>query len=83
MWKYLAQKFPDVCSYSDEARSYYEHLCAFHISFRFGDRKRTIQEYHPMSEANQKRFRLKYWVAHSALLSATWRWLKKKISNRF
>ena len=62
MWKYLAQKFPDVCSYSDEARSYYEHLCAFHISFRFGDRKRTIQEYHQMSEADQKRFRLKYWV---------------------
>ena len=62
MWKYLAQKFPDVCSYSDEARSYYEHLCAFHISFRFGDRKRAIQEYHQMSEADQKRFRLKYWV---------------------
>lgn len=62
MWKYLAQKFPDVCSYSDEARSYYEHLCAFHISFRFGDKKRTIQEYHPMSDADQKRFRLKYWV---------------------
>ena len=31
-----------------------------------------------MSEADQKRFRLKYWVAHSALLSAIWRWLKKK-----
>ena len=82
MWKYLAQKFPDVCPYSDEARSYYEHLCAFHISFRFGDRKRTIQEYHQMSETDQKRFRLKYWVAHSALLSAIWRWLKK-LSNKF
>ena len=31
-----------------------------------------------MSEADQKRFRLKYWVAHSALLSAIWRWLKRK-----
>ena len=62
VWKYLAQKFPDVCSYSDAAGSYYEHLCAFHISFRFGDRKRTKLEYHQMSEADQKRFRLKYWV---------------------
>ncbi len=31
-----------------------------------------------MSEADQKRFRLKYWVAHSALLSAIWRWMKRK-----
>ena len=31
-----------------------------------------------MSKADQKRFRLKYWVAHSALLSAIWRWMKRK-----
>ena len=77
VWRYLAKKYPDVCSYSEEAGNSYVHLHAFHISFRFGDRKRAMQEYHQMSEADQKRFRLKYLVAHSALLSAIWRWLKE------
>lgn len=78
MWKYLAKKFPNSITFSEEAGEHYAHERAFHISFRFGDRKRAMQEYHQMSEADQKRFRLKYLVAHSALLSAIWRWLKRK-----
>lgn len=76
MWKYLAQLFPERWSYSEKAADAYLHSRGFNIAFRMGDRKRCKSEYLMLPKSNRKGLRLKYWVAHSEVLTNLWR--KKK-----
>ena len=72
-WSYLAKLFPQRWSYSDAEGERYLHMSSFNIAFRFGNRKRALDEVKLMSKEDKKRYRLKILVAHSALLSFLWR----------
>lgn len=76
-WKYLSKLFPERFDYTEENGERYLTMCSFNIAFRLGDRKRAIAEYKKMDIESQKKYRLKYMVAHSALLTWCWRRLKK------
>lgn len=72
-WSYLAKLFPKRWTYSDAEGERYLHMSSFNIAFRFGNRKRALDEVKLMSKEDIKRYRLKILVAHSALLSFLWR----------
>lgn len=77
MWRYAAKLFPDRWTATEQDIENYLHSRFFTIAFRHGDRRRALMEAKKMSADDKKKNRLKIYVAHSALLSAMWRWYKK------
>lgn len=78
MWRYAAQKFPDRWHATDEEVEDYLHYRTFAIAFRYGDRKRALEEAKKMGDRFQKSNKWKILVAHSAVLSAIWRFYKER-----
>lgn len=78
-WRYLSKLFPQRWPYTQEAADAYYHKSAFNIAFRFGDRKRALQEAKQMSSTDRRHYRCKIIVAHSAILSFIWRQFKEKM----
>jgi len=76
MWHYLALKFPHQWSYSEDVANNYLHARAFNIAFRLRDRHRAIEEWKNMSTADKQKYKLKYFVAHSVILTRIWHKLK-------
>ena len=77
MWRYAAQKYPDRWHATDKEVADYLHYRSFAIAFRYGDRKRALEEAKLMSKERQKKDRLKIIVANSAILYWIWRWVKR------
>lgn len=77
MWRYAAKLFPDRWHADDEEIKNYMHWRAFVIAFKYGDRKRALQEAKLMGEEYRKHNRLKLLCAHSALLTKLWKMYKQ------
>lgn len=77
MWRYAAKLFPDRWHADDKEIENYMHWRAFVIAFKYGDRKRALQEAQLMGEDYRKHNRLKLFVAHSAILTALWNMYKQ------
>lgn len=77
MWRYAAKLFPDRWHADEEEIENYMHWRAFVIAFKYGDRKRALQEAQLMGEGFRKHNRLKLLVAHSAILTALWNMYKQ------
>ncbi len=77
MWRYAAKLYPERWHATDDEIENYLHSRAFAIAFRYGDRKRALQEAKQMKREERKENRIKILVAHSALLTALWRRYKK------
>ena len=55
----------------------YFHYRSFVIAFKYGNRKRALQEAQLMGDEFKRKNRKKIIAAHSALLTALWNWYKK------
>ena len=77
MWRYAAKLFPNRWQAEDQEIKDYLHYRAFAIAFKFGDRKRALQEAQLMGDEYKKQNRKKIIVAHSSLLTALWNWYKE------
>lgn len=77
MWKYAAKLFPDRWSANSEDLENYFHYKSFNIAFKYGNKKRALQEVKLMGKVYRKSNKIKILVAHSYLLSRLWRWWKK------
>lgn len=77
MWRYAAKLFPNRWQAEDQEIEDYLHYRAFAIAFKFGDRKRALQEAQLMGDEYKKQNRKKIIVAHSSLLTALWNWYKE------
>ena len=77
MWKYAAKLYPERWTADEKDLEDYFHFRAFTIAFKYGDRKRALQEANLMGEGYRKKQKLKILVTHSAILSALWRRYKR------
>lgn len=77
MWKYAAKLYPERWTADEKDLEDYFHFRAFAIAFKYGDRKRALQEANLMGEGYRKKQKLKILVTHSAILSALWRRYKR------
>jgi len=77
-WRYLSKLFPKRFSFTEKAGKDYLHFCIFNIAFRFGDRKRALEEVPLITDDYRGKIRLKITVAHSALLTWCWHSVKGK-----
>ena len=71
MWKYLSNRFPERWPYNESYMENYFHTRAFQIAFKYGDRRRAMEEARHISLHNaSKKLMLKMIASHSALLTA-------------
>lgn len=77
MWRYAAKLFPERWTATEQDIENYLHYRFFTIAFSHGNRRRALLEVQKMSADDRKKHRLKIYVAHSALLTAMWRWYKR------
>ena len=77
MWKYAAKLFPDRWTADENELENYFHFRSFAIAFKYGDRKRALEEAKLMSKRHRMSNKRKILVAHSAILSALWRRYKR------
>ena len=77
MWRYAAKLFPDRWHANEQEVNDYLHYRSFVIAFRYGNRKRALQEARLMGDDFRRHNRKKIIAAHSALLTALWNWYKK------
>lgn len=80
IWQYLANRFPNRWKFDEKSKKNYYHTKVFHIAFKYGDRKRAVEESRQISQLNKK-LRIKVFVAHSPFLFFIWR--KMKSMNTF
>lgn len=78
MWRYAAKLFPERWTANEQEIEDYLHYRSFAIAFSYGDRKRALYEAKLMGNAYQMQYRLKIFAAHSVILTALWRWYKKR-----
>lgn len=72
MWRYAAELYPERWTANAQDLEDYYHFRAFAIAFKYGDRKRALQEARLMG-SYRKSNRIKLFVAHSAFLFTIWR----------
>lgn len=77
MWKYAAKLYPERWTANEKDLENYFHFRAFTIAFKYGDRKRALQEAGLMGNGYRSKHKLKVLLAHSALLSVLWRRYKR------
>ena len=77
MWRYAAKLFPERWHANEQEVNDYLHYRSFVIAFRYGNRKRALQEARLMGDDFRRHNRKKIIAAHSALLTALWNWYKK------
>ena len=76
MWRYAARLFPERWHATDQEIEDYLHYRSFSIALSFGDRERALQEAKLMNNEAKIKYRWKIMVAHSALLTGLYRWIK-------
>ena len=77
MWRYAAKLFPTRWHANEQEVNDYLHYRSFVIAFKYGNRKRALQEAQLMGAEYQNQNRKKIIAAHSSLLTALWNWYKK------
>lgn len=77
MWRYAAKLYPERWTANEQDLKDYFHYRAFTIAFKYGDRRRALQEAKIMGKGYQKSNKIKIMVAHSAILTSLWRRLKR------
>lgn len=80
-WRYLAKLFPERWSYTEQDGEDYLHWQAFNIAFRFGDRKRALQEVPYLKGSYRKKNRIKIIFVHSRFLMLLWNLFREKGSQ--
>lgn len=76
MWKYLSSRFPERWSYDEGGVNDYYHTQAFQIAFRYGDRKRAVEEAKQIKHASKK-LKLKMLASHSVIFTSLVRLFQK------
>ena len=80
-WRYLAKLFPEKWSFTDQDGDDFLHWRLFNIAFRFGDRKRALQEVPYLKGSYRKKNRIKIIFVHSRFLMLLWNVFREKGSQ--